>query len=90
MAGAVLNELMKRNQEYRERFTAEMFQKVCKSMVVSKEPILHPSGFINWCFDNINFQAKQSPVRDGTQNQFNQFMQREYDFDALEKEILHN
>lgn len=90
VAGAVLNELMKRNQEYRERFTAEMFQKVCKSMVVSKEPILHPSGFINWCFDNINFQAKQSPVRDGTQNQFNQFMQREYDFDALEKEILHN
>jgi len=86
VALAVLSELMRRDQEYREKFTAEMFQKICKTIVTCKEPVLNLVGFINWGLNNISF----SPPKKVFENSFNQFMQTEYDFRELEKDILSN
>lgn len=88
---AALDELIKRDHEYQRSFTAAMFAKVCKTIASSKEPIVHLAGFINWCYDNISFSSPvNSKENHGQPNQFNQFMRREYDFDALEREILSN
>lgn len=85
IAAAAYTELMKREEEYRKRFNADMFLRICKSVSISKEPIISMPGFINWCLDNIS-----SLPRNQT-NQFCQFPQRDdYDFDALEKEILNS
>lgn len=93
IAKAAFEELIKRDSEYRRKFTADMFAKICKTIAASKEPILHLSGFINWALDNISFlpvPAVNCKVSNGQYSQFNQFMHQEYDFDALEREILSN
>lgn len=91
IAKAAFNELIKRDHEYLRSFTAAMFLKVCKTIATSKEPIVHMSGFINWCYDNISFSLPvNSKENHGQYSQFNQFMQQKYDFDALEREILSN
>ena len=91
IAKASFDELFKRDEEYKHKFTAEMFAKVCKTIATSKEPIVHLPGFINWCYDNINFSSPvSSKGNHGQYSQFNQFMHQKYDFDALEREILSN
>ncbi|MCX4351536.1 MAG: replication initiator protein A [Lachnospiraceae bacterium] len=91
IAKAAYDELAKRDQEYRNKFTALMFAKVCKTIAKSKAPILHLSGFINWCYDNIRAPVSgASTEKDVPYKQWNQFMHQNYDFDALEKEILSN
>ncbi len=90
---AAFDELIRRDDEYRNKFTAEMFAKVCKTIATAKEPIINLPGFTNWCYNNINFSyQKNSDVYQGHggHSQFNQFMHQEYDFGALEKEILSN
>lgn len=82
IAATVFEELMKRDQKYRDQFTAEMYLKICKAVAVSKEPIISMPGFINWCMDRISFQPKTET------NQFCQFPQRSYDFEELERELL--
>lgn len=82
IAATVFEELMKRDQKYRDQFTAEMYLKICKAIAVSKEPIISMSGFINWCMDRISFQPRAET------NQFCQFPQRSYDFEELEYELL--
>lgn len=86
ITAAVFAELTKREKEYRDKFTAEMFLKTCKSIKASREPIVNLPGFINWCLDHISY----FPASEGKQqgNQFNQFMQREYDYKKLEEELL--
>ena len=84
IAEAVYAELLKRQAEYLKKFTADMFQRVCKSVAVSKEPILSMPGFVNWCLDRISFQ----PTARTDTNQFCQFMKRnDYDFAEIEKEL---
>lgn len=91
IAKVAYDELAKRDQEYRNKFTALMFAKVCKTIASNKEPILHLSGFINWCYDNIRAPASGTGTeKDAPYKQWNQFMHQDYDFDALEKEILSN
>lgn len=82
IAATVFEELMKRDQKYRDQFTAEMYLKICKAVAVSKEPIISMPGFINWCMDRISFQPRADT------NQFCQFPQRSYDFKKLERELL--
>ena len=53
IAKAVLAELIKRDKEYLDKFTSEMFLKTCKSVSASREPIVNLPGFINWCLDRI-------------------------------------
>ncbi len=92
MVKAAFDELARRDDEYRHKFTAEMFAKVCKTIAMAKEPIVHLPGFINWCYDNISFSLpKSSSSQDhGRHSEFNQFMHQDYDFDELEREILSN
>lgn len=82
IATAVFEELIKRDQKYRDQFTAEMYLKICKAVAVSKEPIISMPGFISWCMDRISFQPRAET------NQFCQFPQRSYDFEELEYELL--
>lgn len=82
IAATVFEELMKRDQKYRDQFTAEMYLKICKAVSVSKEPIISMPGFINWCIDRISFQPRAET------SQFCQFPQRSYDFEKLERELL--
>lgn len=90
IAEAVLTELLGRDQEYRDKFSAEMFMKICKTVRCSREPIVNLPGFINWCLANIRSVQSQSQKGYEKGNQFNQFMHTEYDFDTLENEILSN
>lgn len=91
IAKAAYDELAKRDRAYRNEFTALMFAKVCKTIASSKEPIVHLSGFINWCYDNIRAPASStSTEKDAPYKQWNQFMHQNYDFDALERDILSN
>lgn len=82
IATAVFEELIKRNQKYRDQFTAEMYLKICKAVAASKEPIISMPGFINWCMDRISYKPRAET------NQFCQFPQRSYDFEELEYELL--
>lgn len=91
IAKAAFNELIKRDHAYLCNFTSEMFAKVCKTIASSKEPIVHLAGFINWCYDNLSFSSTANSKEKNDQcNQFHQFMHQEYDFNALEREILSN
>lgn len=82
VAAVVFEELMKRDQKYRDHFTSEMYLKICKAVSSSKEPIISMSGFINWCMDRISYLPRAET------NQFCQFPQRNYDFEELEREIM--
>lgn len=87
IARTAFEELMKRDEEYRRKFNSAMFLKVCKTIAESHEPVLSVPGFVNWCYDNIDFSP---PIKNTRAGQFSQFMQREYDLAALEKELLYN
>lgn len=85
IAAFVYAELIKRQQEYKSMFTADMFLRVCKSVAVSKEPIVTMTGFVNWCLDKISFLPRPGE----TTNQFCQFPQRnDYDFAEIERNLL--
>ncbi|MCM1128128.1 MAG: replication initiator protein A [Lachnospiraceae bacterium] len=81
-ASAVFDELIKRNKEYQEQFSPEMFMRICKAVSASREPILSMPGFINWCLDRISFQTRAET------NPFCQFPQRSYDYKELERNLL--
>lgn len=84
IAGAVYAELLKRQAEFLKKFTADMFLRVCKSVAVSKEPIVSMPGFVNWCLNRISFL----PTARADTDQFYQFMKRnDYDFAELEREL---
>ncbi len=90
VTAAVFTELIKRDREYIASFTSEMFLKTCKSIEASREPIVNLPGFINWCLDHISSLPEAGGKRQTGPEMFNHFMQRDYDFDALEKDILSN
>jgi Transcriptional regulators len=87
IAETAFEELMKRDEGYRKKFNSAMFLKVCRTIAQSHEPVLSVSGFVNWCYDNINFSP---PMKNKGPDQFGQFMRREYDLASLEEEILNN
>lgn len=91
IASVVFEVLLKQNKEYISNFTSEMFFKTCKSIKSCREPILNLPGFINWCFKSIDTSLNGKAVS-GTQGAaaFNQMIHRDYDFSALEKEMVSN
>lgn len=97
---SVYREIIKRDDEFIRLMSARAFWQICQSIVEKnkREPIMMLPNLINKFLDNIilgikasasggNYKARDSDIPGG---QFNQFMHREYDFDALEKEILSN
>lgn len=95
---AIYREILKRDNEFIKLMNARIFCQLCQSIVEKqrREPIMMLPNLINKFLDNIilgikasggNHKARDSAV---SSNQFNQFMHREYDFNALEKEILSN
>lgn len=91
IAAAAFTELMKRDHAYLSNFTAEMFLRVCKSIVSSKEPVVYLPGLLNWCYDHINFSPPENNNKNGhPAEQFHTFMHQEYDFDEIEKNFLAN
>lgn len=95
---SVYREIIKRDSEFIKLMNARIFCQLCQSIVEKqqREPIRMLPNLINKFLDNIILGIKASggnhKARDFavSGNQFNQFMQCEYDFDALEKEILSN
>lgn len=98
---AVFIELCKRDAEFIRLMNSRAFEQVCLSImdIQSREPVRMLPNLINTCLDNIMCGIKASGTggRDSPRNlayshknEFNNFMQNQYDFDALEKELLKN
>lgn len=90
---AVFVELCKRDQEFQNLMTAEAMEELCIAILEKhqREPIRMLPNFINKCLDNIirGIKAASSggkPFRSkySGRNKFNDFEQREYDFEELE------
>ena len=96
LAEAVFKELCKRKAEFLDMMNANAFEQVCISIagIQQREPIRMLPNMINKCLDNIMLGIKATGSIDKKRllkkNQFNDFKQNEYDFEALEKEILAN
>lgn len=86
IASAVYAELIKRSADYQEKFNAEMFSRICKSISQSREPIVSMPGLVNWCLDRV--RVSFTPSLPQKNNLFCQFPQREYDYKELERELL--
>ena len=85
---AVFDEVVYRNSKYLDMLSAEMFERICKAVYKSRDPIVSMSGFVGWCLDQIVKSPHQSRALQEKPNEFNTFMQRDYDFDALEQQLL--
>lgn len=90
IAEAVLQELLRRDRKYLDVFSANMFMKICKAIRDSREPILNLPGFINWCLDRIDNTQSQRAEREVSRTAFNTMMHTNYDYAALERELVSN
>lgn len=90
IAEAVLQELLRRDRKYLDVFSANMFMKICKAIRDSREPILNLPGFINWCLDHINNIQSQRAGREVSRAAFNTMLHTNYDYAALERELISN
>lgn len=90
IAEAVLQELLRRDRKYLDVFSANMFMKICKAIRDSREPILNLPGFINWCLDRINNIQSQRAGREVSRAAFNTMLHTNYDYAALERELISN
>ena len=88
VVNAVFDELLKQNMDYIDSFTSAMFLRTCKAITSSREPILDLPGFINWCFRHRNMMFANKSKSGG--DSFNRMIHRNYDFSALEEEIVSN
>lgn len=100
---AVFGELIKRDKEFQELMTDKVLEQVCRALLdkQNREPIRMLPNLINTYLDNIMLGIKAAgnsggnspplyPVRSREKNSFNQFQQNQYDFEALEKELMSN
>ncbi len=93
---AVFHELCRREEDFRQLMTAQALEQVCLAIKDKqrREPIRMLSNLINTYLDNIMQGIRTAgggtspPYQMG--NPFNRFEQNQYDFDALEKELLKN
>ena len=94
LAEKVYEQVKSREQEEQDRVDAKMMQAICKAIAwrQNKEPIRMLSNFINKCIDNIlcGIDGCVQNKAVTAQNQFNDFPQRKYDFEELEKELMAN
>lgn len=96
---AVFKELCKRDKEFIRIMNTAALEQVCLAVDKKQkgEPIRMLANLINTYLDNIMIGIKASgsgggrtPPQEGLRNGFYDFMQNEYDFDALEKELIRN
>lgn len=100
---AVFSELCKRENEFIRLIDARAFEQICLAIMdkQKQEPIRMLPNLINTYLDNIMLGIKaagnggnggrDSPLYHGNRkNCFNDFQQNNYDFSALEKELLSN
>lgn len=90
LACAIYHEILKRDAAFIKLLNARIFMKICQSVVETqqREPIRMLPNLINTYLDNIVLGIKATngihkPRDSGV-------LCREYDFDALEKELLSN
>ena len=99
LAEAVYIELCKREYNFLRLMSARALDQVCRAIweKQQREPIRMLPNLINTYLDNIMVGIRAAgsggnspPASDVRSNQFNQFKQNQYDFDALERELLSN
>ena len=94
LAEKVYEQVRSRELEEQDRVNAKMMETICKAIAwrQNREPIRMLSNFINKCIDNIlcGIDGCVQNKAVTAQNQFNDFPQRKYDFEELEKELLAN
>ena len=83
---AVCSELMKR--EERERATKKDLLEICRNIEDYNKPISNLSAFVKSSLDN--YFSRKIYVYQPKKNAFHNFMQRDYDFEELEKVLLSN
>lgn len=67
------------------------YAEYCQIKHTQQEFISHPDNWLNkskWTDYTVENYKKPVPAKDGGKNKFNNFPQRNYDFDALEKQAL--
>ncbi|MDE6388325.1 MAG: helix-turn-helix domain-containing protein [Lachnospiraceae bacterium] len=96
---AVFRELCRRDEDdFRQLMTAQALEQVCLAIKDKqrREPIRMLPNLINTYLDNIMHGIRAAgggtspPYQAAQGNPFNRFEQNQYDFDALEKELLKN
>lgn len=99
LAEAVFRELCKREHDFLCLMTARAMEQVCCAVweKQQREPIRMLPNLINTYLDNIILGIRAAggggndpPYPDMQGNRFNHFKQNQYDFAALEKELLSN
>ena len=83
---AVCTELMKR--EEKERTTKKDLLEICRNIEDYDKPISNLSAFVKSSLDN--YFSRKIYVYQSKKNSFHNFMQRDYDFEELEKVLLSN
>ena len=83
---AVCTELMKR--EEKDRTTKKDLLEICRNIEDYDKPISNLSAFVKSSLDN--YFSRKIYVYQSKKNSFHNFMQREYDFEELEKVLLSN
>ena len=83
---AVCTELMKR--EEKDRVTKKDILEICRNIEDYDKPISDLSAFVKSSLDN--YFSRKIYVYQPKKNSFHNFMQREYDFEELEKVLLSN
>ena len=83
---AVCAELLQRVE--RDVITEKEFADICRQIQEYDKPIRNQKAFVKRCLDNYFFG--QSVSHRPKKNAFHDFQQRNYDFEALERDLLSN
>lgn len=83
---AVFTELLQRAE--RDQITDKEFADICRQIQEYDKPIRNQKAFVKRCVDNY-FSGKSAPNQK-KKNAFHSYQQRDYDFEALERELLSN
>lgn len=93
---------IKKEPKLHGTMTAELFNQICENIEYYSSDILNKSAYINKCLKNLLTGKEMSETLKKDRNRgrpekgkkfsnaFTQFQQNEYDFEALEKELLSN
>lgn len=86
VANAVFVEMLQRAEK--TKITEKEFAEICKQIKDYDKPISNMKAFVKRCLDNY-FSGKSASYQ-SKKNAFHNFHQRDYDFEALERELLSN
>lgn len=86
IADAVFMEILQRAEK--TKITEKEFAEICKQIKDYDKPINNMKAFVKRCVDN--YFSGESVSYQQKKNSFHNYQQREYDFEALERELLSN